>query len=40
MEGVVEHWNVLPRAVVESPALEVSKECVALALEDMVQWWH
>jgi len=35
-ERVVKHWNRLPRAVEESPSLEVFKKRVDMALQNMV----
>jgi len=35
-EGVVRHWNKLSRVVVESPALELLKKHIDVALQHMV----
>lgn len=35
-ERVMEHWNILSREVVDSPALQVFKRCIDMALGDRV----
>jgi len=35
-EGVVKHWNRLPKELVEAPSLEAFKKCADMALQNMV----
>lgn len=40
MERVIRHWKDLPREVVDSPSLEVSKKCLDGALSALVGISH